>query len=250
MKNIGLNRVGLPKVGLREVALPLIGGGGKSLKPELPEWFKEAIVSWHSPIWQGCTNEEMAKNPILRDLSGNGWDATCYNFAWTKECGIDDEGAIVVDGVDSYILQPKPVFYPGDFTYMAVGYLSDKAQSHVGASVAWNTAENGYKNQDTLFFELQSRAFSYRKISSIYGINIYNIPTPTLRYFWVAYIKGKRYDEDYNITSILVGNFTDTDMWRLNSGDSLCAKYKHWLWFNRALTIDEMKWVRENLMPY
>ena len=30
----------------------------------------------------------MAENPILKDLSGNGHDATCYNFAWSGMSGI------------------------------------------------------------------------------------------------------------------------------------------------------------------
>ena len=37
---------------------------------------------------QGCTNESMAENPVLKDLSGNGHDATCYNFSWSDMSGV------------------------------------------------------------------------------------------------------------------------------------------------------------------
>ena len=47
---------------------------------------------------QGATNENMTNNPILKDLSGNDHDATCYNFAWSGMSGI---GGYVYDLVGS-----------------------------------------------------------------------------------------------------------------------------------------------------
>ena len=54
----------------------------------MPTQIKEAIVLWYDIARQGCTNENMAKNPVLRDLSGNGHDATCFNFAWDGMSGV------------------------------------------------------------------------------------------------------------------------------------------------------------------
>lgn len=48
----------------------------------------DAMVLWYDLAKQGATNESMAENPVLRDLSGNGNDATCYNFAWSGMSGI------------------------------------------------------------------------------------------------------------------------------------------------------------------
>lgn len=65
----------------------------------------DSIILWYDIKRQGATNENMAENPILRDLSGNGYDATCYNFAWTEESGISTTNypnALVSDGVDDY----------------------------------------------------------------------------------------------------------------------------------------------------
>lgn len=51
-------------------------------------FLKDNIVLWYDLKRQGATNENMANNPILKDLSGNGHDATCYNFAWNRQSGI------------------------------------------------------------------------------------------------------------------------------------------------------------------
>lgn len=52
-------------------------------------FLKNNIVLWYDLKRQGATNENMANNPILKDLSDNGHDATCYNFAWSGMSGID-----------------------------------------------------------------------------------------------------------------------------------------------------------------
>lgn len=48
----------------------------------------DSLVCWYDIGKQQCTNESMASNPTLRDLSGNGHDATCYNFAWSGMSGV------------------------------------------------------------------------------------------------------------------------------------------------------------------
>ena len=55
---------------------------------------RRSMVLWYDIARQGCTNESMAANPVLKDLSGNGHDATCYNFAWSGMSGI---GGYVAD---------------------------------------------------------------------------------------------------------------------------------------------------------
>ena len=54
----------------------------------IPPAIKNSMVLWYDIARQGATNESMAKNPILKDLSGNGHDITCYNFAWSGMSGI------------------------------------------------------------------------------------------------------------------------------------------------------------------
>ena len=52
----------------------------------------QSLVLRYDPGEQGCTNESMAENPVLRDLSGNGHDAVCHNFAWAGMSGIGGYG--------------------------------------------------------------------------------------------------------------------------------------------------------------
>lgn len=54
----------------------------------IPKSIRDAMVLWYDIAKQKTTNESMAANPILKDLSRNGNDATCYNFAWSGMSGI------------------------------------------------------------------------------------------------------------------------------------------------------------------
>ena len=59
----------------------ILGGGGSSK-------LSDSLILWYNIEKQGATNESMSLNPILKDLSGNGHDATCYNFSWAQMSGI------------------------------------------------------------------------------------------------------------------------------------------------------------------
>lgn len=76
--------VALPTVGLRGVA----GGAAGYWPAGTPEEIRQSCMLWYDVARQGCTNEAMAAAPVLRDLSGNGHDATCYNFAWSGMSGV------------------------------------------------------------------------------------------------------------------------------------------------------------------
>lgn len=52
----------------------------------------------------GLTNEQMAENPVWKDLTGNRHYLQMKNFAWKEGSGISDiyPGALVFDGVDDW----------------------------------------------------------------------------------------------------------------------------------------------------
>ena len=83
LNTVGLNTVMLPTLGLPTVGWPSARKGGG-----IPSAIRRAMVLWYDIERQGCTNENMAENPILKDLSGNGYDARCYNFGWEGMSGI------------------------------------------------------------------------------------------------------------------------------------------------------------------
>lgn len=57
----------------------------------------DSMILWYDIKKQGATNESMATTPTLIDHSGNGHDATCYNFAWSLMSGI---GGYNIDSTD------------------------------------------------------------------------------------------------------------------------------------------------------
>ena len=58
-------------------------------KPAVDEQsIRDAMILWYDLKKQGATNESMATTPTLIDHSGNGHDATCYNFAWSGMSGV------------------------------------------------------------------------------------------------------------------------------------------------------------------
>ena len=59
----------------------------------------DSLVCWYDIGKQQCTNESMAANPVLADLSGNGHDIECFNFGWAGMSGI---GGYVYDNSNVY----------------------------------------------------------------------------------------------------------------------------------------------------
>lgn len=74
------------------------GGGGVAPIPPFPSI--PGMIARYSAL--GLTNEQMAENPVWKDLTDNGHDLQMKNFAWKEGSGISDvyPGALVFDGVD------------------------------------------------------------------------------------------------------------------------------------------------------
>lgn len=94
---VRLPRVALPAARLMGAGLPACGwelpraaatGGGGGGTDPVEEAVMSALVLWYDPRRQGATNETMAADPRLIDLSRNGHDAECRNFAWGGMSGI------------------------------------------------------------------------------------------------------------------------------------------------------------------
>lgn len=56
----------------------------------IPPAIKNSMVVYYDIKKQGCTNESMKANPVLKDFSGNGNDGQCNGFAWNHESGIGE----------------------------------------------------------------------------------------------------------------------------------------------------------------
>ena len=87
----------------------------------------------------GLTNEQMAANPVWKDLTGNGHDLQMKNFAWKEGSGISDVylGALVFDGVDDYgVCDNFPILTKEKgYTVVALRqYLVDKSTAYLTAN--------------------------------------------------------------------------------------------------------------------
>ena len=114
-------RAGVPAAGWEQPCPAKTTGGGGTDPGAMEAAIMEALVLWYDLKKQGATNESMAENPVLRDLSGNGHDALCRNFAWAEGSGISTEaypGAIVTDGVDD-LIHAEELELLTDFTVIA-----------------------------------------------------------------------------------------------------------------------------------
>lgn len=212
---------------------------------EDPAWYTDALVCEYNPIKQGCTNQNMSTDNVLRDLSGNGYNIDCYNFAWNTQSGIYDDGSLKLDGVDDYLkVTGLPIM--DDFTVMAQNYKY-ATPPNVLASKSYPTANDG--------------AF-------ILG-NVDHAGRGSLRSFgnngWVTYIqetinviamtKTECYkDFDNNVSFYITpGTGVDSDtLWigRIRDNNSVLGNMRlySFLMFNRSLTKEEMDWVRNNKM--
>ena len=120
----------------------------------------EGIVARYSAL--GLTNEQMATNPVWKNLTGNGHDLQMKNFAWKEGSGISDvyPGALVFDGVDDHgVCENFPILTKGkgytvvvlrqwdqDFlnTTLTGGLLSTRNYS-TGEGVAFEKIESSNK---------------------------------------------------------------------------------------------------------
>ena len=151
---------------------------------------------------QGLTNENHAEfGDKLIDYSGNGRDIQLNNISWNKESGINDDGALCLDGVSDY---GKAVGLPiyKDYTFIIdreilsidnIGIIASKSES----------AEDASKHGAFIFEYLTApnviNTWSYYKNNT----NIAN----------TDFIRGISYQSKYNYNGkdLIIGTSEDSD---------------------------------------
>lgn len=267
MKDITLATIAIPTVRLMTAGFPS-EANSEAKKPlyekllkKTPEAIRSAMVLWFSPKLQGCTNENMAENPILKDLSGNGYDAMCYNFAWTEGSGIDADGNIFCDGVGNMIqtqneltgLQNISVIWNDDSTSLAYaitdyGYTAD---GEIDWPVSKMILKYQAKIQDKCVVVTKyqpSNNNSYATTLTPYlhkaGIKVINGYTITLSN-GISYAIRKYKAFDFARPFCLGGNRSQTPP---STGVYTLGVIKSLILFNRTLTEQEIEWVKTNLI--
>lgn len=236
-----MDKLRIPKVALPCVALP-------GHKPDaMPPAIRSSLVCWYSPKRQGCTNENMAQTPVLRDLSGRGLHMTCHNFAWTTQSGIAEDGSLIFDGVDDVCDIYSDVIVPhlaSDFT-VVIRYMTFVSP---GRFTVFSNAPAPF--QGAFIFDLDEDNIRDAQVY-IYGSRNFVQETPANE--WVTkYLTPRDYNgqetltrSDAKSTSMLaLGAIRRDDQSNrfLNGLVSSC------LVFNRTLTPEEIEWVKLNMI--
>ena len=163
-----LNTIGFPVLSKRS---------GSSA--DISQAITDSLVCWYDPGKQQCTNESMAANPVLADLSGNGHDIECFNFGWAGMSGIggyeveyDKAGGIysTVNGnivtVDGTALDKLSWFWSTNAPYSGKPFK---------VNVTVEIADSNTDADKCLIFQRTNGTFSYRckqgynEVPAIYG---------------------------------------------------------------------------------
>lgn len=211
---------------------------GKQVYPSKKR-IMDSMVLWYDLKRQGATNESMAANPVLEDLSGNGRHATCYNFAWTEDSGISTmnyPNALVFDGVDDKCNSQS--FQMDNFAvFLDLDFISNEQDHSSGI----------YKSNNFYVY--------YRKnnILNIYLNNNNNTPSILQRndMFYLD-SQGLVVFKDWTTYNILAENYegyAGTSLHFNGANDNYIQfAFRRMLLFNRVLTFEEIEWVKNNLI--
>lgn len=207
---------------------------------DVPCWFKNSIICWYSPKRQGATNESLAADPRLIDISGKGHDMTLYGFDGVKNAVVRDTWG-------------ESVFFDGSrYGHTVLPALSD-------FTVIWKaffTRGNDYgglavkKNAFDIYRTIYQDGGKY--CTEVFGGRVIgtNPNSKTeVRYLIPGNFNGEK--------DIIPGTIIDTE------GDLYLFKGRHawtdtlqngygrlynFILFNRTLRVDEINWVKEYIM--
>ena len=177
---------------------------------------------------------ELAVNPIIHDLSGNGLDLTLNGFAFTEESGIAADGGLVFDGTNDYASNSSfPILT--DYTIIA---RRNRTSDNQYACLASKGEKSGNYTVGAFTFE------SYRKTRS-FGTELSIYASATGVTWQTA--------TEYCGTVINKGTAADTSNFRVAYNYDWGDRYwKGELYslvlFNRTLTEEEREWVIANMM--
>lgn len=228
--------------------------GGRMVWAAMPEAIRQSMVLWYDLRRQGATNQSMAADPRLLDLSGNGHHATCQGFAWTEASGVnmtDYPHALVSDGVDDYALTDDiPAFSrETGFTVMAMRENTDPEDTNPAYGIGKSTSS--YSDAAFLFDNNPYREGGSRITVFGSGVPVNIDEWKTCKFIALTPEKALAGDTSVAINAanaedsirpmcLFITN-KNTQYYRKSALYSL-------LLFDRSLSDDEIAWVRANLM--
>lgn len=265
--------------------------GSKKVYPDeevIPKQIRDAMVLWYDIKKQGATNESMAENPVLVDHSGNGHDATCYNFAWSGMSGIGGYG-ILFKNYNNKRDERATFEFNGNYTIIkqvinASWQLYNSVYSVDSTIPAQRIKVTGVPENKSINYQKRDNDLSTTVLLHITEDGIYDIPQFTVNDIYGFEIKNTIDEcniiieqlplypnalvsdgvDDYAMVEGLPTlpaysvvakedinyNLTDGVLSLFRNEDSAYSSLPlySFLLFNRTLTPGEIDWVKTNLM--
>lgn len=139
----------------------------------------DSLVCWYDIGKQQCTNESMAANPVLADLSGNGHDIECFNFGWAGMSGIGGYNVNFTNFItETEILktQDKIIIYNTDESYNGIlRFINAQSQGKISYP-QFKLKISGLAEGETInyvYFDGENLSIRH---SMVMGNGIYDIP--------------------------------------------------------------------------
>lgn len=135
----------------------------------------EGIVARYSAL--GLTNEQMAENPVWKDLMGNGYDLQMKNFAWKRMSGVGgiptDRGKYEFTLDDYYMLVVSSGTQHAQFTFKVTGLVDGNTLSLADTSSPSNVygkwTQDGIYTVDIDVINTDRSLYFYNGVSAIRG---------------------------------------------------------------------------------
>lgn len=221
----------------------------------IPPAIKNSMVVYYDIKKQGCTNESMKADPRLIDLSGHGYDAKLYNFAWTENSGINTTtypNALVSDGVDDYgLVEGLPLLIKEvGYTVIAKRKLLDFPFTSIKGFIGKRTSviDNGSKKDKGAFIiekyteeEMPLTSWNFCRANDI-TIDNENYITYQTSKTYNNQILEKGVADDINKMSIFA---TYINIGNNEVVERCSAALYSLMLFNRDLTTEEIEFVKQ-----
>lgn len=164
----------------------------------------EGIVARYSAL--GLTNEQMAENPIWKDLTGNGHDLQMKNFAWKGMSGVGG----YVDNWDSSADWDINSYWVNSHTDHKLQFITAGSVVQAKSNNIYN-AENVYKNilnVNGLTEAVNKGAVGGLRISAVDPITSKAIKSFSFKTDGIIQISFDDVLQDYFVAYLLYGNNT------------------------------------------
>lgn len=213
------------------------GGGGVAPFPSIP-----GMIARYSAL--GLTNEEMSKNPVWVDKTGNDHDLQMKNFAWKEGSGISDvyPGALVFDGVDDYGVCDNFPILTKEKGYTVVALRQWITRSEIAQGLVSNV-KNWFKDGA---FLLEYRNIQAQHLNKPISFGAIGSDVMDL-----SHILTYQTSKSYNGVSITTGNFEGTDVLHVgklaptNVGTCINAAIWEFVFLDHDATEEELTKIKD-----